>query len=48
MPNVGEVGKAEFVEEDKVEVIVTDTQGKDETRKAIEQLKKVRKLMSTL
>ena len=47
-PNIGEVGKPEFVEEDKVEVVVADTEGKDEIRKAVEHLKKVRIPMLSL
>lgn len=40
-PNIGEVGKPEFVEEDKVELIVNDNDAKAEIKMAVDQLKKV-------
>ncbi|KIJ22253.1 hypothetical protein M422DRAFT_197390 [Sphaerobolus stellatus SS14] len=40
-PNIGEVGKPEFVEENRVEVIVNDQEDKVQIRRAIEELKKV-------
>jgi len=40
-PNIGEVGKPEFVEEDRVEVLVSDGEDRSEIKKAIERLKKV-------
>ncbi|KAF8591080.1 hypothetical protein K439DRAFT_1650902 [Ramaria rubella] len=40
-PNVGEVGKPEFIEEDRVEVLVTDNEDKNEVKRAVEYLKKI-------
>jgi hypothetical protein len=42
------VGKPEFVEEDRVEVLVTDTEGKGEIKNIVEQLKKVGNSIYTL
>lgn len=41
-PAIGEVGKLENVEEDRVEVLVVDEGGEKEIRGAVEELKKVR------
>jgi len=42
------MGKPVFVKEDKVEAVVADAEGKDEISKAVEQVKKVRKLTFNL
>lgn len=41
-PAIGEVGKLESVEEDRVEVLVVDEGEEKEIRGAVEELKKVR------
>lgn len=41
-PAIGEVGKLENVEEDRVEVLVVDEGGEKEIRGAVEELKTVR------
>ncbi|THV06250.1 hypothetical protein K435DRAFT_744071 [Dendrothele bispora CBS 962.96] len=40
-PTIGKSGELEFVEEDKVEIVVNDKGNKEELRKAVEELKKV-------
>ncbi|KAF5365961.1 hypothetical protein D9758_006639 [Tetrapyrgos nigripes] len=40
-PTIGGKGQLEFVEEDRVEMVVNDKGKKEELRKAIEELKKV-------
>ena len=42
-PTVGEPGKPEFVEEDRVEVVVN---GREEVRQCISELRKVRRRIS--
>ncbi|KAF8624493.1 hypothetical protein AX17_007121 [Amanita inopinata Kibby_2008] len=40
-PSIGKIGQLEFVEEDKVEVLVNDKGEKEELGRAIEELKKI-------
>ncbi|KAK7472208.1 hypothetical protein VKT23_000330 [Stygiomarasmius scandens] len=40
-PAIGKRGELEFVEEDRVEMVVNDKGKKEELRKAVEELKKV-------
>ena len=40
-PTIGTIGEAEFVEEDRVEVLVTDHGKDNEIKEAIKELKKV-------
>lgn len=40
-PTIGQVGKPEFVEEDRVEIVMNDSEHKIELRKVVEKLKQV-------
>lgn len=40
-PALGKVGEPEFVEEDRVEVLLNDNEGGDAVKSAVAQLKKV-------
>jgi hypothetical protein len=44
-PTIGQVGKLETVEEDRVELVVNDKGHKEELRQAIQELKNVRRIM---
>lgn len=41
-PTVGQGGQLEFVEEDRVELLVNDKGGHEEVKRAIKELKNVR------